>query len=55
MWTKYEITSLKDLNGTTSVIHSDLKMKRTSRTTYGISGTITINDDFEKYMVIFCY
>lgn len=53
MWTTFELNSLQDMNGTTSVVHYDLKPKRISRTTYGISGTVTINDDFKKYMVLF--
>lgn len=41
MWTKFELISLKDMNGTTSVVHYVLKPKRISRTTYGIKGTVT--------------
>lgn len=53
MWTEFELGTLQDMNGTGSVIEFNVKSKRMSRTTFGITGKITINDDFKNYEVCF--
>lgn len=51
MWKDFELGTLKDMNGTGSVIEFNVKSKRMSRTTFGITGKININDDFKNYDV----
>lgn len=51
LWKDFELGTINDMNGTGSPIEFNLKPKRINRNTYGITGTIKINDDFQKYEV----
>lgn len=49
MWNDFELGTLQSMNGTGSVVDFNVKSKRMSRSTFGITGTLTINDDFKNY------
>lgn len=52
IWKDFELVALQDLlNGTSSVIDFNLNPKRVSRTTYGITGTVTFSEELIKYEV----
>lgn len=52
MWTDFELNTVTDMNGTSSVpIIFGVRSKRVSKGSYGISGKVTITDTFEGYDV----
>lgn len=46
--------TIADMNGTESLPNVyDLRIKRIKKGSYGISGSLTVTDDFEGYEVCF--
>lgn len=55
MWNDFELGAMQNMNESSAAIDFNLKTKRVNRTTYGVTGTIGVKGDQEKFEVSFLY